>query len=188
MKDFDHYNVLSLIGVCFAVNNAPCIVMPYMSEGSLLSYLKRERPKLSIATNVSLEDEFVNNVTKQLLSICLQVANGMEYLTMKRFIHRDLAARNCMYVPVPQYTHAFSIPLQYIIYRMSADGVIKVADFGLSEDVYTKNYFRMTEDSSSGKEVKLPIKWMALESIHDGLFSEKTDVVCITYVYTTELL
>ena len=98
MKTFDHYNVLSLIGVCFAVNNAPCIVMPYMSEGSLLSYLKRERPKLSIATNASLEDEFVNNVTKQLLSICLQVANGMEYLTMKRFIHRDLAARNCMYV------------------------------------------------------------------------------------------
>ncbi len=98
MKDFDHYNVLSLIGVCFAVNNAPCIVMPYMSEGSLLSYLKRKRPKLSIATNASMEDEFVNNVTKQLLSICLQVANGMEYLTMKRFIHRDLAARNCMYV------------------------------------------------------------------------------------------
>ena len=71
---------------------------------------------------------------------------------------------------------------------MSADGVIKVADFGLSEDVYMNNYFRMTEDSSAGKEVKLPIKWMALESIHDGLFSEKTDVVCITYVYTTELL
>ena len=73
-------------------------------------------------------------------------------------------------------------------YRMSADGVIKVADFGLSEDVYMKNYFRMTKDSSAGKEVKLPIKWMALESIHDGLFSEKTDVVCMTSVYTTELL
>ena len=62
---------------------------------------------------------------------------------------------------------------------MSVDGVIKVADFGLSEDVYAKNYFRLNVDDSSQKaQVKLPIKWMALESIHDGLFSEKTDVVC----------
>ena len=64
------------------------------------------------------------------------------------------------------------------ISRMSTDGVIKVADFGLSEDVYMKNYFRLNADTDS--QIKLPIKWMALESIHDGLFSEMTDVVCDT--------
>lgn len=51
--------------------------------------------------------------------------------------------------------------------------VIKVSDFGLSEDMYAKNYFRQDKDAA----VKLPIKWMAPESLNDGLFTEKTDVV-----------
>ncbi len=52
--------------------------------------------------------------------------------------------------------------------------MIKVADFGLSEDVYCRNYFRQGQNS---EEMKLPIKWMALESLLDGIFTEKTDVV-----------
>lgn len=50
---------------------------------------------------------------------------------------------------------------------------IKVADFGLTEDVYTSNYFRQGKDV----KVKLPMKWMAPESLHDGVFTEQTDVV-----------
>ena len=56
--------------------------------------------------------------------------------------------------------------------------MIKITDFGLSEDVYERNYFRQ---SSRGVEaLKLPIKWMAPESLNDGHFSEKSDVVCVS--------
>ena len=59
-----------------------------------------------------------------------------------------------------------------ILCRIDSNFVIKVADFGLSENTYVKNYFRQGSGS-----VKLPIKWMALDSLTDGVFSEKTDVV-----------
>ena len=51
---------------------------------------------------------------------------------------------------------------------------MKVADFGLSEDVYTTGYFRQGKDAG---HIKLPLKWMALESMTDNIFNEKTDVV-----------
>ena len=53
--------------------------------------------------------------------------------------------------------------------------MIKITDFGLSEDVFVKNYFRQGAVEGS---VKLPVKWMAPESLSDGHFSEKSDVVC----------
>ena len=57
--------------------------------------------------------------------------------------------------------------------RIDHEGNIKVSDFGLSTGLYEKMYFR--QEKTEG--VKLPIKWMAIESIEDGIFSEKTDVV-----------
>ena len=68
--------------------------------------------------------------------------------------------------------------------RLDQGYVIKVADFGLSENTYAKNYIRQKQTAG----VKLPIKWMAYESLIDGIFSEKTDVVssisCTTYLIT----
>ena len=55
MKRFDHPNVLSLIGVCIDVGEAPYIVMPFMSNGSLLAYLRKERPNLTIAEEAGQE-------------------------------------------------------------------------------------------------------------------------------------
>ena len=46
MKRFDHANVISLIGVCIDAGPAPYIIMPFMGNGSLLSYLKKHRTEL----------------------------------------------------------------------------------------------------------------------------------------------
>ena len=46
MKQFDHPNVMNLIGVCINAGPAPYIVMPFMANGSLLSYLRKERSNL----------------------------------------------------------------------------------------------------------------------------------------------
>ena len=66
----------------------------------------------------------------------------------------------------------------YYVYRIDSNGVIKVSDFGLTEEIYSKNYFKQTKTEEGTSTVKLPVKWMAIESLHDGIFTEKTDVVC----------
>ena len=53
--------------------------------------------------------------------------------------------------------------------------VIKVADFGLSVNIGAKEYYRLTKHV----DVKLPVKWMAPESLADYVFSEMSDVAKI---------
>ena len=60
--------------------------------------------------------------------------------------------------------------------RIDTHFLIKITDFGLAEDVFVRNYFRQ---GSAEEVVKLPVKWMAPESLSDGHFSEKSDVVCV---------
>ena len=54
--------------------------------------------------------------------------------------------------------------------------MIKVADFGLTENMYGTNYFRRRK-SETGSDEKVPIKWMAPESIENDVYTEATDVV-----------
>ena len=75
--NFNDLNVLPLIGVCLDLGPAPYIIMPFMSRGSLLFYLKKERPNLTVSdTN---DEDVILNVRKHLLSLCLQVAKGMSW-------------------------------------------------------------------------------------------------------------
>ena len=66
-----------------------------------------------------------------------------------------------------------------LIYRIDLNFIIKVGDFGLAESVGTKEYFRQNKITT----VKLPLRWLALESLEDQVFSEKSDVVRNRYPY-----
>ena len=46
MHTFDHPNILKLSGLCLDGGPAPYVIMPFMANGSLLSYLKEERKNL----------------------------------------------------------------------------------------------------------------------------------------------
>ena len=59
--------------------------------------------------------------------------------------------------------------------------MIKVADFGLTEDMYGSNYFRRRESETESEE-KVPIRWMAPESIESDIYDESTDVVRTQYI------
>ena len=56
MKNLHHPNVMSLIGVCLDAGPGMSIVMPFMANGSLLEYLKKERDKIYLPDTSELED------------------------------------------------------------------------------------------------------------------------------------
>ncbi|KJH48886.1 SH2 domain protein [Dictyocaulus viviparus] len=80
------------------------------------------------------------------ITLCVGAASGVEYLHLNECIHRDLAARNCL---------------------ITEEKVVKISDFGLS---------RIGTQYKLKTPMKLPIKWLAPESIETFTFSLKTDV------------
>ena len=57
MSRFKHSHVMGLIGVCLDAGSAPFIIMPYMANGSLLKYLKKERETIVLSEdNTDLEE------------------------------------------------------------------------------------------------------------------------------------
>ena len=90
----------------------------------------------------------------QLIDVAAQIASGMAYLELQNYIHRDLAARNCM---------------------VSADMTVKIGDFGMTRDIYDADYYR------KGGKGMLPVRWMAPESLRDGIYTSKSDVWLVVF-------
>ncbi|XP_042672394.1 tyrosine-protein kinase Mer isoform X2 [Centrocercus urophasianus] len=143
MKDFDHPNVIKLLGVCIELSSQqipkPMVVLPFMKYGDLHSFLLRSR--------LEMAPQFVPLQT--LVKFMVDIALGMEYLSSRQFLHRDLAARNCM---------------------LRDDMTVCVADFGLSKKIYSGDYYRQ------GRIAKMPVKWIAIESLADRVYTTKSDV------------
>ncbi|NXI44674.1 MERTK kinase, partial [Galbula dea] len=143
MKDFDHPNVLKLLGVCIELSSQqvpkPMVILPFMKYGDLHSFLLRSR--------LEMAPQFVP--LQMLLKFMVDIAQGMEYLSSRHFLHRDLAARNCM---------------------LRDDMTVCVADFGLSKKIYSGDYYRQ------GRIAKMPVKWIAIESLADRVYTTKSDV------------
>ncbi|KAI3354022.1 hypothetical protein L3Q82_018584 [Scortum barcoo] len=144
MKEFDHANVMRLLGVCLQTVESegypsPVVILPYMKHGDLHSYLLYSR----------LGDCPVYLPSQMLVKFMTDIARGMEYLSSKNFIHRDLAARNCM---------------------LNENMNVCVADFGLSKKIYNGDYYRQ------GRISKMPVKWIAIESLADRVYTTKSDV------------
>jgi len=57
------------------------------------------------------------------------------------------------------------------LHRLDENMTVKVADFGLSRDVYLNDYYTILHN------IPLPVKWLAPEALFDRVFTEKTDVV-----------
>jgi len=56
--------------------------------------------------------------------------------------------------------------------RVDGNRVVKVADFGLARFTEEREYYRPVDRTRA-----LPIKWMAIESMTDDIFTTKSDVV-----------
>ncbi|CAH3033119.1 unnamed protein product [Pocillopora meandrina] len=86
---------------------------------------------------------------QELIQMAGEIADGMAYLAARKYVHRDLAARNCM---------------------VNADFTVKIGDFGMTRDIYETDYYR------KGGKGLLPVRWMAPESLKDGVFTSYSDV------------
>ena len=55
MQSFNYPHVMTLIGVCLDAGPGLALVMPYMANGSLLAYLKEERPNLDLTDDAEFD-------------------------------------------------------------------------------------------------------------------------------------
>ncbi|XP_056625497.1 macrophage colony-stimulating factor 1 receptor [Triplophysa dalaica] len=114
------------------------------------------RPTTATLTN-SLKDSSLENQDEDswpldmddLLKFSYQVSEGLHFLAAKNCIHRDVAARNVL---------------------LTDRRVAKICDFGLARDIMNDSNYVVKGNA------RLPVKWMAPESIFEGVYTIQSDV------------
>lgn len=135
-----HPNVARLLGLCREAE-PHCMILEYYDLGDLKQFLK-----ISKCKDDKVKSQPISTKTK--VSICAQVARGMEHLSNHRFVHKDLAARNCL---------------------INSQRRIKVSSLSLSKDVYNSEYYHY-------RQAWIPLRWLPTESVFEDDYSTKSDV------------
>ncbi|KAM4599675.1 inactive tyrosine-protein kinase 7 [Fundulus diaphanus] len=135
-----HPNVVRLLGLCKEAE-PHYMVLEYYDLGDLKQFLKISKSK-----DDKVKSQPISTKTK--VSICAQVARGMEHLSNHRFVHKDLAARNCL---------------------INSQRRIKVSSLSLSKDVYNSEYYHY-------RQAWIPLRWLPTESVFEDDYSTKSDV------------
>ncbi|XP_076867475.1 angiopoietin-1 receptor isoform X2 [Brachyhypopomus gauderio] len=122
------------------------LAIEFAPHGNLLDFLRKSRVLETDPAFAIAHSTASTLSSQQLLHFAADIARGMDYLSQKQFIHRDLAARNIL---------------------VGENFVAKIADFGLSrgQEVYVKKTMG-----------RLPVRWMAIESLNYSVYTTNSDV------------
>ncbi|XP_026186109.1 macrophage colony-stimulating factor 1 receptor isoform X2 [Mastacembelus armatus] len=195
-----HKNIVNLLGAC-TYGGPVLVITEYCSCGDLLNFLRQGETFLNFVTttpdfteksidykNIYNQKSFIRsdsgissessssylemrssqlpNVESSRDSVCeetgdwpldiedlqrfsFQVAQGLDFLASKNCIHRDVAARNVL---------------------LTDRRVAKICDFGLARDIMNDSSYVVKGNA------RLPVKWMAPESIFDCIYTVQSDV------------
>ena len=176
MNNFDHPNIVKLLGVC--LNTIPeLLIAEYMDCGDLLTFL-RSRYNLFVYLKALFTEVAIINYNnfifmlsselilfsvptesnssevslRDLLSIIIDVNRGAAYLEMNKHVHRNIAAKNCL------------------ISKQSNNLITKLGDFGFARGAYSN-------DMEVVCGVNSPLlRHLSPETLTDGQFAPKSDV------------
>lgn len=120
------------------------------SSGSYLEMRPTQHPNMATSQDSGNEEDGDWSLDiDDLLRFSYQVAQGLEFLASKNCIHRDVAARNVLLTD-----------------RREA----KICDFGLARDIMNDSNYVVKGNA------RLPVKWMAPESIFECVYTVQSDV------------
>jgi tyrosine-protein kinase receptor torso len=146
MKSIGYHSNVVNMIGCCTRQEPLCLVVEHVALGDLLHYLQDYRANCQQAHG---SGDFEYLTVHDLMYFARQISIGMEFLSQKGFVHRDLAARNVL---------------------VGHEKKVKIGDFGLTRYIYDDQVY------VTNRGGKLPLKWMAIESIFDLTFTTASDV------------
>jgi serine/threonine protein kinase len=145
-------HVVSMVG-CVTVQEPLSLITEFVPYGNLLQYLRTNQRLYTDRTEGDEEDmtttytDLGDIKSTDLISFAYQIASGMEYLSSLGIVHRDVACRNIL---------------------VGEGKVLKITDLGMSRET-DEVYVQKTKG-------RVPLKWMAVESIITREFTSASDV------------